>query len=193
MAIERTLSIIKPDAVAKNVIGEIYGRFEKAGLKIVAAKMLQLNDESAGGFYADVPVCLGVACAENEFLLSLGWRLLRQVIEQVPTSIGEHRHHDDNHCQQQQPSLRALPLLARPTAQVGTHDDEHSQPDQCGQAEARRHQVAEIGNADPLRPPGSLAGAGYDENDPRGQRRRDQPSPWIEPEHHRPQRGHDSR
>jgi len=53
MAIERTLSIIKPDAVAKNVIGEIYARFEKAGLKIVAAKMLQLNDESAGGFYAE--------------------------------------------------------------------------------------------------------------------------------------------
>lgn len=53
MAIERTLSIIKPDAVAKNVIGEIYSRFEKAGLKIVAARMLQLNEESAGGFYAE--------------------------------------------------------------------------------------------------------------------------------------------
>ena len=53
MAIERTLSIIKPDAVAKNVIGEIYARFEKAGLKIIAAKMLQLNEESAGGFYAE--------------------------------------------------------------------------------------------------------------------------------------------
>lgn len=53
MAVEHTLSIIKPDAVAKNVIGEIYNRFEKAGLKIVAAKMLQLNDESAGGFYAE--------------------------------------------------------------------------------------------------------------------------------------------
>ena len=53
MAIERTLSIIKPDAVAKNVIGEIYARFEKAGLKIVAAKMLRLNDDSAGGFYAE--------------------------------------------------------------------------------------------------------------------------------------------
>lgn len=53
MSIERTLSIIKPDAVAKNVIGEIYSRFEKAGLKIVAAKMLQLDDESAGGFYAE--------------------------------------------------------------------------------------------------------------------------------------------
>ena len=53
MSIERTLSIIKPDAVAKNVIGEIYTRFEKAGLKIVAAKMLQLDDESAGGFYVE--------------------------------------------------------------------------------------------------------------------------------------------
>ncbi|NQV68794.1 MAG: nucleoside-diphosphate kinase [Pseudohongiella sp.] len=53
MATERTLSIIKPDAVAKSVIGEIYQRFEKAGLKIVAAKMLQLDDDSAGGFYAE--------------------------------------------------------------------------------------------------------------------------------------------
>lgn len=53
MAIERTLSIIKPDAVAKNVIGEIYARFEQAGLRIVASKMLQLTDETAGGFYAE--------------------------------------------------------------------------------------------------------------------------------------------
>jgi nucleoside-diphosphate kinase len=52
MAIERTLSIIKPDAVAKNVIGEIYARFEKAGLKIVAAKMLHLTRPQAEGFYA---------------------------------------------------------------------------------------------------------------------------------------------
>ena len=52
MAIERTISIIKPDAVAKNVIGEIYARFEKAGLRIVAAKMLQLSKEQAGQFYA---------------------------------------------------------------------------------------------------------------------------------------------
>ncbi|WP_127476181.1 nucleoside-diphosphate kinase [Sulfurivermis fontis] len=52
MAIERTISIIKPDAVAKNVIGEIYSRFEKAGLKIVAAKMLHLSKEQAEGFYA---------------------------------------------------------------------------------------------------------------------------------------------
>jgi nucleoside-diphosphate kinase len=53
MAIERTLSIIKPDAVGKNVIGEIYSRFEKAGLRIVAAKMVQLDNDSAGGFYAE--------------------------------------------------------------------------------------------------------------------------------------------
>ena len=53
MAIERTLSIIKPDAVAKNVIGEIYSRFEKAGLTIIAARMLQLDETSAGGFYAE--------------------------------------------------------------------------------------------------------------------------------------------
>lgn len=52
MSQERTVSIIKPDAVAKNVIGEIYSRFEKAGLKIVAAKMMQLSDEKAGEFYA---------------------------------------------------------------------------------------------------------------------------------------------
>ena len=52
MAVERTLSIIKPDAVAKNVIGEIYTRFEKAGLKIVAAKMKQLSRADAEGFYA---------------------------------------------------------------------------------------------------------------------------------------------
>lgn len=52
MAIERTLSIIKPDAVAKNVIGKIYDRFESNGLKIVAAKMKQLSREEAEGFYA---------------------------------------------------------------------------------------------------------------------------------------------
>lgn len=52
MAIERTLSIIKPDAVAKNVIGKIYSRFEKAGLKIIAAKMMHLSQEKAEGFYA---------------------------------------------------------------------------------------------------------------------------------------------
>jgi nucleoside-diphosphate kinase len=52
MAVERTLSIIKPDAVGKNVIGEIYSRFEKAGLKIVAAKMMWLSRAEAEGFYA---------------------------------------------------------------------------------------------------------------------------------------------
>ena len=53
MAIERTFSIIKPDAVAKNVIGEIYSRFENNGLRIVAAKMLHLSQEQAEGFYAE--------------------------------------------------------------------------------------------------------------------------------------------
>lgn len=53
MANQRTLSIIKPDAVAKNVIGEIESRFEKAGLKIVAAKMQQLSQAQAEGFYAE--------------------------------------------------------------------------------------------------------------------------------------------
>jgi nucleoside-diphosphate kinase len=52
MALERTISIIKPDAVAKNVIGEIYSRFEKAGLKVVAAKMKHLSRKEAEGFYA---------------------------------------------------------------------------------------------------------------------------------------------
>lgn len=53
MAVERTFSIVKPDAVAKNVIGEIYSRFEKAGLKVVAAKMLHLTQEQAEGFYGE--------------------------------------------------------------------------------------------------------------------------------------------
>jgi nucleoside-diphosphate kinase len=52
MAVERTLSIIKPDAVAKNVIGEIYARFERSGLKIVAARMMWLSRQDAEGFYA---------------------------------------------------------------------------------------------------------------------------------------------
>ncbi|MEP6633682.1 MAG: nucleoside-diphosphate kinase [Luteimonas sp.] len=52
MALERTLSIVKPDAVAKNVIGAIYSRFEQAGLKIVAAKMKHLSRKEAEGFYA---------------------------------------------------------------------------------------------------------------------------------------------
>lgn len=53
MALERTLSIVKPDAVGKNVIGEIYSRFEQAGLRVVAAKMVRLSDHVAGGFYAE--------------------------------------------------------------------------------------------------------------------------------------------
>jgi len=52
MAIERTLSIIKPDAVAKNVIGKIYQRFEDAGLKIIASRMVHLSEQEAGQFYA---------------------------------------------------------------------------------------------------------------------------------------------
>ncbi|HEX7953773.1 MAG TPA: nucleoside-diphosphate kinase [Burkholderiales bacterium] len=52
MAVERTLSIIKPDAVAKNVIGQIYSRFEGSGLKVIAAKMMQLSRNEAEGFYA---------------------------------------------------------------------------------------------------------------------------------------------
>ena len=53
MATERTLSIVKPDAVQRNLIGEIYSRFEKGGLRIVAAKMMQLSAEQAQGFYAE--------------------------------------------------------------------------------------------------------------------------------------------
>ncbi len=53
MAIERTFSIVKPDAVAKNVIGDIYSRFEKNGLSIVASKMVRLSRERAEGFYAE--------------------------------------------------------------------------------------------------------------------------------------------
>ena len=52
MAVERTFSIVKPDGVAKNLIGEVYRRFEKAGLKIIGSKMLQLRKEQAEGFYA---------------------------------------------------------------------------------------------------------------------------------------------
>ncbi len=53
MAVERTISIIKPDAVAKNAIGDIYSRFEKAGLKVIAARMIHLSQEQAEGFYAE--------------------------------------------------------------------------------------------------------------------------------------------
>lgn len=52
MAVERTFSIVKPDAVAKNLIGQIYARFESAGLKVVACKMVHLSRQQAGGFYA---------------------------------------------------------------------------------------------------------------------------------------------
>ena len=52
MAVERTLSIIKPDAVARNVVGQIYARFEGAGLKVIAARMMHLSREQAGAFYA---------------------------------------------------------------------------------------------------------------------------------------------
>ncbi len=54
MAVERTLSIVKPDAVGKNIIGKIYSRFESNGLQIVASKMLRLSDTVAGGFYAEL-------------------------------------------------------------------------------------------------------------------------------------------
>jgi nucleoside-diphosphate kinase len=53
MALERTFSIVKPDAVRRNLIGEIYNRIEKAGLKIIAAKMVHLTEEQASGFYAE--------------------------------------------------------------------------------------------------------------------------------------------
>jgi len=53
MAVERTLSIIKPDAVGKNIIGKIYSRFESNGLRIVASRMLHLSEAVAGGFYAE--------------------------------------------------------------------------------------------------------------------------------------------
>jgi nucleoside-diphosphate kinase len=86
MAVERTLSIVKPDAVGKNHIGEIYARFEKAGLRIVAARMLRLSDDVAGGFYAEHrerpffpdlikfmtsgPVCVQVLEGENAIALN---------------------------------------------------------------------------------------------------------------------------
>ena len=53
MALERTLSIVKPDAVARNLIGEIYSRFEKNGLRVVAARMIRMSADQAGGFYAE--------------------------------------------------------------------------------------------------------------------------------------------
>ena len=84
MATERTLSIIKPDAVAKNVVGQILSRFEAAGLKVIALKMQQLSKEQAEGFYAEHserpffndlvafmtsgPVCVQVLEGENAVL-----------------------------------------------------------------------------------------------------------------------------
>lgn len=53
MAVERTLSIVKPDAVARNLIGEICSRFEQAGLRVVASRMLRLDEQAAAGFYAE--------------------------------------------------------------------------------------------------------------------------------------------
>lgn len=86
MAVEQTLSIVKPDAVGRNHIGEIYARFEKAGLKIVALKMLHLSREEAEGFYAEHkgrpffdglvnfmtsgPVCVQVLAGENAIALN---------------------------------------------------------------------------------------------------------------------------
>ena len=86
MAVERTLSIVKPDAVAKNVIGEIYSRFEKSGLRLIGAKMIHLSEEMAGGFYAEHserpffpaliefmtsgPVCVQVLEGENVVALN---------------------------------------------------------------------------------------------------------------------------
>jgi nucleoside-diphosphate kinase len=86
MSVERTLSIVKPDAVGKNVVGEIYSRFEKNGLQIVASKMLRLSEEVAGGFYAEHrerpffpaliefmtsgPVCVQVLEGENAIAMN---------------------------------------------------------------------------------------------------------------------------
>ena len=69
MAVERTLSIIKPDAVAKNVIGKIYSRFESNGLRIVAAQMHSLSQAEAEGFYAvQTPDASVVGCDNNFYV-----------------------------------------------------------------------------------------------------------------------------
>lgn len=86
MAVERTFSIVKPDAVAKNIVGKIYGRFEDAGLSIIASKMIHLSQEKAEGFYGEHkerpffndlvsfmtsgPVCVQVLEGENAVLLN---------------------------------------------------------------------------------------------------------------------------
>src|SRR5476649_2586130 len=78
MALERTLSIIKPDAVAKNVIGKIYSRFETNGLKIIAARMLQLSRAEAEGFYA---VHKGRPFFENLVKFMISGPVMVQVLE----------------------------------------------------------------------------------------------------------------
>jgi nucleoside-diphosphate kinase len=87
MALERTLSIIKPDAVAKHVIGDIYARFEKAGLVIVAAKMKQLSRKEAEGFYA-VHKARPFYAALVEFMIS--GPVMIQVLE-GENAIAKHR------------------------------------------------------------------------------------------------------
>ncbi len=78
MSVERTLSIVKPDAVAKNVIGEIYSRFEKAGLKIIAAKMKQLTAADAQRFYA---VHEGKPCYDDLVAFRTTGPVMIQVLE----------------------------------------------------------------------------------------------------------------
>jgi len=78
MALERTLSIIKPDAVAKNIIGEVIFRFERGGLKIVAAKMLHLSREQAEGFYA---IHKGKPFFEDLITFMISGPVLVQVLE----------------------------------------------------------------------------------------------------------------
>jgi len=103
MAIERTLSIIKPDAIAKNVIGEIYSRFEKGGLRIIAAKMLHLSRGQASGFYAvhkerpffndlidfmvSGPVMVQVLEGENAISINRELMGATNPIDAIPTTI----------------------------------------------------------------------------------------------------------
>ncbi|HEX7465531.1 MAG TPA: nucleoside-diphosphate kinase [Usitatibacter sp.] len=87
MALERTLSIIKPDAVGNNVIGEIYSRFEKAGLKIIAAKMVHLSRNDAEGFYA---VHKGRPFYKDLVEFMISGPVMIQVLE-GPGAIGKNR------------------------------------------------------------------------------------------------------